>query len=382
MNQETQVKLLKELLQLHESRSAFVSNQVTSNPVDHYRCPERFELERQTLFADMPQMAAHCSELAQTGAFVSRTVAGQPLLLTRDEEGEAHAFLNVCRHRGTRLVAEESGCRNRFSCPYHAWTYTNRGRLLGIPHQKDGFPELDKADLGLIELPCEERFGWIWVLPNRRVEFNLADFLGDLSADLAWLSCDTLSVVHDDIQDRKVNWKILVEGGIESYHFRVAHRSTIGPYFNDNLSSYQSFGPHMRSVLSRVSMNDLPDQPPDSWDIRQHANLLYTIFPGSSLLVQQDHIVWIQNESCEVDRTRIRIATLAPAGDQRADYWERNHKITLDTLNEDFDIGESIQANLHTGANEQFTFGRFESALARFNSTVDNYLQSAGRHGP
>lgn len=370
MKQATQVTLLKELLHLRESESAFVADQVTTNTVEHYQCAQRFESEKQKLFADLPQIAAHCSELPQDGAFVCRNVSGKPLLLTRDRDGDAHAFLNVCRHRGTRLVDEKAGCRKRFSCPYHAWTYDNRGRLVGIPHQKQGFAELDKGELGLIELPCEERYGWIWVLPNRHADLDLDRFLGSLTGDLEWLQCDSLSVIHSDVQDRRVNWKILVEGGIESYHFRVAHRATIGPYFNDNLSSYQCIGPHLRSVLSRVSMNELPNQPSESWDIRQHANLLYTIFPSSSLLVQQDHIVWIQNESRAVDQTRIRIATLAPANDHRSDYWQRNHRITVDTLNEDFAIGESIQANIQSGANKHFTFGRFESALSRFNHTV------------
>ena len=90
-----------------------------------------------------------------------------------------------------------------------------------------------------------------------------------------------------------VNWKILVEGGIEAYHFKVAHAKTIGPHFMDNLSSYRSFGPNLRSVLPRSTLTHLVEQPRQTWNLREHANLIYYFFPTSQLLVQQDHLVWI-----------------------------------------------------------------------------------------
>ena len=121
------------------------------------------------------------------------------------------------------------------------------------------------------------------------------------------------------------------------------------------------------------------DRPKESWSLRRAANLVYTVFPSAQLLVQEDHVVWIQALPLAPDRTRLRIATLAPAGSQDAAHWRRNHAITVETLAEDFALGESVQGGLASGANDALRFGRFEGALDRFNRTVEREI-GAGAH--
>lgn len=379
MDRTTENELLEELAGLREARSFYLDDAVTTSPVARYTCPERFARERQALFRTLPAVAAHSSELAGEDAFLTRDLAGLPLLLTRDGDGTAHAFLNVCRHRGSRLVDEDSGCRRRFACPYHAWTYDNRGALKGIPHGAAGFPGIDREALGLKRLGCREAYGWIWIAPDGADAPDIDDFLDGLAADFAWLDAGSLKIVHDDTEERAANWKILYEGGLESYHFRIAHKDTIGPFFQDNLSSYRMFGRHIRSILPRARLDAEMALPEENRSLRRATNLVYSIFPSSQLLVQEDHIVWIQALPLAPDRTRVRLATLAPAdadtGDpETARHWRKNHGITLRTLSEDFAIGESIQSGLLSGANEALYFGRFEGALDRFDRIVEAEL--------
>ena len=181
---------------------------------------------------------------------------------------------------------------------------------------------------------------------------------------------------------RAANWKILIEGGVESYHFRIAHKDSIGPFFQDNLSSYRVFGPHIRSILPRAGLDAMIAQPKESWSLRRETNLVYSIFPAAQLLVQEDHIVWIQGIPLAPDRTLVRLATLVPADLDPADaaatqHWRKNHDITVRTLAEDFAIGESIQSGLLSGANDELRFGRFEGALDRFNRIVERELDGA-----
>ncbi len=375
MDRQTELELIEEILSLRKKNAFFLDKSVSRNHVVFYTDPDRFQREQTAVLKSHPRPLAHVSELAEAGAFLSRSLAGLPILLTRGKDGTAHAFLNVCRHRGTRLVNEKEGCRHRFSCPYHAWTYSSAGDLIAAPHFADGFEGIQKSELGLKRLNCEERFGFIWVTATDRDTLDLDTFFGDLGDELAVLNLENMVIAGQDETVRHANWKLLVEGGIEAYHFKAAHSRTIGPHFEDNLSTYRAFGPHLRSVLARTSLASLSQSPSESWRLRDHAQILYTLFPTTSLLVQQDHIAWIQQDPVGVDQTRLRLVTLAPkeASDQEA-HWARNHAITKTTLEEDFDIGESIQASFAAAANETLLFGRFEGALDKFNQAVEGCL--------
>ncbi|MEL7481891.1 MAG: SRPBCC family protein [Pseudomonadota bacterium] len=375
MDRTTELALIDELLALKAQSSPFLDAAVARNSVEHYAREDRFALERDRIFRPMPFPAAHASELPEPGAFLRRDVAGVSVLLTRDKSGGVNAFVNACRHRGTRLVDEAEGCKHRFSCPYHAWTYSSAGDLIAAPHFESGFDGIDKADLGLKRLDCQERFGFVWVTVKADGAVDLDAYLGDLAPELDALKIDEMFVAHQDESVRNANWKILVEGGIEAYHFKVAHRKTIGPHFEDNLSSYRTFGPHLRSILPRASMARLTEDTRASWRLRDHAQVLYTLFPSTALLVQQDHIAWISQVPISAGETRVQIVTLAPRAEaDKAAHWAQNHAITSRTLEEDFVIGESIQSTLASSANTQMLFGRFEGALAVFNRQVERCL--------
>ena len=379
MDRNTELQLIDELLDIKASKSFYLDETVATNAVEHYTSQARFDLERARIFRKQPLAVAHASELANAGDFIRRDVAGLPVLITRDKSGSINAFLNACRHRGTRLVDDEAGCKHRFSCPYHAWTYANTGELLAAPHFEQGFAGMEKSELGLTKLDSQERFGFIWVTPESDGAVDLDAVFGELGPELDALGMEDMFVAHQDVTIRKANWKILVEGGIEAYHFKVAHRTTIGPHFEDNLSSYRRFGPHLRSILMRTSMAKLAPDTRDDWRLRDHAQVLYTLFPSSALLVQQDHIAWVKEEPIAPGETRIRLSTLAPKS--RADeteHWARNHGITSMTLDEDFVIGESMQSTLSSGANRHMTFGRFEGALDAFNQAIEAELQDPG----
>ena len=88
--------------------------------------------------------------------------------MIRGGDGQVRAFANVCRHRGSRLVDGTGGCARRLTCPYHAWTYAADGRLVGVPQRED-YPGLDPAALGLIPVELEAWHGFLFVrLEERR----------------------------------------------------------------------------------------------------------------------------------------------------------------------------------------------------------------------
>ena len=380
MDRTTEIGLIKEIIGLAEQKSAYLDDTIAHSPISRYASPERFERERGMLFRRKPVVAARSEELPEPRSFIAREFMGLPLLLTRDDEGQVRALLNVCRHRGAMVEREASGCKRIFTCPYHGWSFTNDGALRGVPQEAQGFPDLPRAERGLRRMPTAEAHGFIWITANTDEggRLDIDSWLGALGADLDWLGLADHRIAAETTLELNSNWKTLVEGGIEAYHFRVAHKATIAPYFPDNLSTYQMFGPHMRSVLPRNTMTDLREKPEAEWSIRADANLLYTFMPTTQLLVQQDHIVWISSQPRSESRTTLRLATLAPNGspdtaETRA-HWEKNHKITMATLIEDFDLASEIQAGFSSQGNPSHLFGRFEGALNRFNLVVEEML--------
>lgn len=380
MDRTTELGLIREIIGLAEQKSAYLDSTVAHSPISRYASPERFEREMAMIFRRKPVVAAHASELDGENAFIAREFLGLPLLLTRDAEGKVNAFLNVCRHRGAKIEREAAGCKRVFTCPYHAWSWTNQGQLRAVPQEKQGFPDLPRAERGLRRLPCAEAHGFIWIIANPETADmpDIDTWLADLAPDFNWLNLSDHRVEIIETIEVAANWKVLIEGGIEAYHFRVAHKNTIGPHFPDNLSTYRQFGPHLRSVLPRNAMPDLRDVPEDQWDLRKDANIVYTIMPNTQMLVQQDHYVWFHMEPVSEQLTRFRMSTVVPKDaaqtDEMAKHWKRNHMISVMALKEDFELGEEVQAGFASRGNPSHLFGRFEGALNRFNLTVEEMI--------
>lgn len=347
-------------------------------PVADYLDPERFERERTRFFRAGLNLVAHRSEIEDSGHYLALDVVGSPVLLVRDPDGRARAFLNVCRHRGARLVSNGKGSCRRFVCPYHAWTYRTDGRLEHVRH-REGFPSLAEAQVSLTELPCVERGSFIFVCPEPRrtvaLDPGAAAFVDEIEA---LVEGEGLALYARESQVRAANWKLLVEGGIESYHFKIAHRSTIAPLFTDTLSTYEARDGHLRSVLPRASITGLRDQPPEARHLLPHANVLYTLNPNAAVLVQDGHFGVVSLTPQTIDQTRIDLWTVGrpvPEGERGAkvrSFLDANHRFTVETLGEDFAMAEQIQGGLASGANEVLRFARFEGALRVWHRTLED----------
>jgi len=125
--------------------------------------PDIFAKEQGRIFSTQWLCVGRQSQLGKPGDFFLQNVAGESLIILRDQEGQVRGFYNVCRHRGTRICKERSGqLRETLQCPYHAWTYGLDGKLLGAPHMESvkGF---DKAQHSLRPVNLALWEGFIFV---------------------------------------------------------------------------------------------------------------------------------------------------------------------------------------------------------------------------
>ena len=162
-----------------------------------------------------------------------RTIAGESLIILRDRDGELRAFFNVCRHRGTRLCTEASGhFSETIQCPYHAWTYTTDGRLIGAPHMQDveGF---DKRDYPL-HAAARRRVGGIRLREHRATIRSPFDRVvrADARTGSRVIGLGALEVGHRVTYDVHANWKLVFQNYSECLHCPMIHPelATVLPY--------------------------------------------------------------------------------------------------------------------------------------------------------
>lgn len=384
MDRATQRDIIGRLLGLIEAGTTDMADDIARAPVDAYLAPERLARERAVLFRRYPLIVGHGSQVPESGDFLTHDAAGVPILVVRGEDGGIRAFLNVCRHRGTQVVRQASGAGARtFVCPYHAWSYGLDGRLLAIPHE-DGFRGIDKERRGLVRLPAAERHGFVFVVPSPSPggthEIDVAAYLGPLDADFTAFGLDRHVAYSPSRRAKRVNWKLGIDIFLEGYHVKTTHSETIWPIFLDNVGLYDRFPPHIRTVFPKRAIRDLKGAGPGDWNIRGVANVLYVIFPNTLLLMEPDHFGLFHVFPDGPDGSLFLGSTLLPewpADAKARGYWQKNIDILHDATEEDFGIGESIQAALGSGANSHLTFGRFEQALGWFHRHVDEALAAA-----
>jgi p-cumate 2,3-dioxygenase alpha subunit len=190
--------------------------------------PAVHELEQRRIFDRCWIYVGHESELRSPGDFRTRTVAGRPVIFTRDSKNRTRVFLNTCRHRGSLVCREREGNAERHTCFYHGWTYDRDGALYAVPGQSAYPPSFDKKDFSLQEPPQVAAYrGFVFLNFDARGE-PLEDYLAGAKEYIDLVTEQSPSGRMQVIQgtqeyDIRANWKLLVENSFDDYHLLSTH---------------------------------------------------------------------------------------------------------------------------------------------------------------
>lgn len=375
MDHSLQIELARELFEHIDAGTTCLAEDIATNPITSYTDAERLDRELGILFRRYPLMMGLACRVPEPGDYFTDDNCGVPILVVRDHDGDVRAFLNVCRHRGARVAKGCGHAQRSFVCPYHGWSYDSRGKLVGIPDGRN-FEGVEREAHGLVELPASERFGCIWVRPESGKGFDIGKQLGFLGPELASYGFETYHHYTTRVLRRRMNWKMLIDTFLESYHFAVLHNETVAPIFLHNVCLFHPFGFNMRETLPRRSIIDMRELPESEWDLVKHTAIVYVLFPNSVIVMQGDHAeVWrVFPLERKVDECVAFLDFYIPEPATSAsahEHWRRNIELTLRTVEEeDFPTGEGIQRNLLSGAQTHMTYGRNEPALQHWQKSV------------
>lgn len=381
MNHDLQVALMRRVFSHIDAGTTDVAASVCRHPVSRYSSPAWLAREKKSLFRQLPLLMGLSCQIPWPGDHFTDDHSGISILVVRGNDHRVRAFHNVCRHRGARL-ADGCGHLRTFTCPYHGWTYGLDGELRGIPDMRS-FPGTDRSTQRLVELPAAERNGMLWVCPTVSTDAPEVDaerHLGALDAEFAAFGLAGYHHYQTREIRRRMNWKLAIDTFLESYHFAVLHRNTVAPLFYSNLCVFDPFGPHLRELLPRRSMESQRAVPENEWNLIAHNTIVYVLFPNTVFVMQVDHVetwrVYPLNDKVDECVMYLDFYTPNPIdSDSARGHWARNMDLTIRTVcEEDFPTCEGMQRGFDSGAQTHLTYGLNEPALAHFERTVEEVV--------
>ncbi|MBL8546425.1 MAG: aromatic ring-hydroxylating dioxygenase subunit alpha [Hyphomonadaceae bacterium] len=344
-----------------------------------YVDPARFDAELQRVYRRTPIIAAPSALIANPREHAAVDIAGMPVLVTRTKDGAAHAFANVCRHRGMKLCQSDRATTGRLVCPYHAWTYDLDGKLIGLP-RPEIFPGLEKKDLGLKELPCVEAGGLIWVGLDADNPPDFSSVTGELAADFDVFNMKNLFLYDKATFKVNANWKLIMDSMLDSYHVTRLHKDSLAQFGVDSENMIDRIGPHIRNAAHRGNFEraGITDR---FAEMRKMMVFSYVTFPNGIIVVSPHYISLGVVRPVATDKTEVDYYQLydAPPRDERIAGKMREAFDLMEQVfaKEDYWAAEQCDKGLRSGAIKEVLLGGMEVQIRMFQDAVTAALEAA-----
>jgi choline monooxygenase len=335
------------------------------------------ELERQTVFSRTWQVMGRVDQVEKQGQFVAATVADEPIVAVRGNDGVLRAFYNVCRHHAAAVLTEPCGQASLLRCPYHGWNYGLDGSLKGMP-EFDGVKNFERQDNGLVPVQVEtwEQFVFVNLDPQAA---PLSEFLGGLVKRVAPLGLSKLRHFATKTYDIHCNWKVFVDNYLDGgYHV---------PHLHKALSSVLDYKQYTIETEDRYCLQSSPMVSSDedaatgatrkgdrAWYFWLHPNFMFNCYEG---YLDTNLVIPLDVDHCRV----VFDFYFSDVSEAARAYNEQSVAVGNRVQDEDLGICESVQRGLKSRA---YRAGRLsarrEAGEHLFHRLLAADLKSTGCH--
>lgn len=355
---------------------------------EYYTSDAVYEAETDRIFLKRWLYAGRSASIATPGSYFLFGLDTEDVIVLRDDEGQVRAFHNVCRHRGTRLCAEDTGAFSKsIQCPYHAWTYGLDGELIGAPFmdEVDGF---DRADYPLQSVAVAEWEGCVFVNLDPHPEPFSTAFAPLIGRFERW-ELENVRVAHTITYEVSANWKLVFQNYSECYHCPALHPALnrLTPFRNalNDLEEGPFLGGPMRMSIDGGSMTMTGRTCAPSLGALEGEDLnmvyYYTIFPNLLLSLHPDYVLMHRIDRLAVDRTRIVCDWLFDPGAMEASDFDPSGAIEFwnMTNKQDWEVSELSQRGIASRAYEPGPYSELESMIAAWDRGYLHALSESGQ---
>ena len=331
-----------------------------------YTSPEVYALERDAVFARSWQMVGRGVLVAKPGQFLTADIAGEPVLVVRNELGALNAFFNVCRHRAARVCTDDCGTATKLRCHYHGWTYDLSGNLRGVP-EFDGVQNFAREDNALPPVTVAEWGPFVWV--------SLTEPREPLTAVVSPLQIafDSLKWYARKSYDLACNWKVYIDNYLDGgYHVNTVHPALAGSL---DYTAYRTV------CAGHTVLQSAPTKPADGDAGRTRTGdaAYWWLYPNFMLNAYAGVMDTNLVLPLGVDRCRV-VFDFYFAATVSDDFKQQSVEVAERVQAEDIGVCEEVQRNL---SSRSYRAGRFsvkrENGGHHFHTMLGRVLQASAR---
>jgi len=321
-------------------------NEAFTIPAPWYVDPRIAELEEKTVFSTTWQMVDRTDQVEKPGQFVTASVAGEPIVVVRGNDGVLRGFYNVCRHHAAAVATESCGQVSILHCPYHGWNYGLDGSLKGMP-EFDGVKNFERQQNGLVPVKTDvwEKFVFVNLDPHAA---PLPEFLGGLIRRVLPLEISQLHYFDSRSYDIHCNWKVFVDNYLDGgYHV---------PHLHKGLSSVLDYKEYTIENEDRYCLQSSPMVVSDedaatgatrkgdrAWYFWQYPNLMINCYEG---YMDTNLVIPVDVDHCRV----IFDFYFADTSEAQRKHNEQSVAVGARVQDEDLGICEAVQRGLKSRA--------------------------------